>query len=61
LLGEIHYQQATSCYGWTAELYLMLSIGVTILGVDFRVALVVIATLVVTERPLAAGAKDLVW
>ncbi|CAJ1337107.1 unnamed protein product, partial [Effrenium voratum] len=61
LLGEIHYQQATSCYGWTAELYLMLSIGVTILGVDFRVALVVIATLVVTERPLAAGAKELVW
>lgn len=28
---------------------------------DFRVALVVIATLVVTERPLSAGAKDLVW
>lgn len=28
---------------------------------DFRVALVVITTLVVTERPLSAGAKDLVW
>ncbi|CAJ1416752.1 unnamed protein product [Effrenium voratum] len=39
----------------------MLSIGVGILGMDFRVSLVVIATLVVTERPLATGSKDLVW
>lgn len=29
-------------------------------GMDFRVSLVVIATLVVTERPLAAGNRDLV-
>ena len=28
---------------------------------DFRISLVIIATLVVTERPLAAGDKDLVW
>ncbi|CAE7300947.1 unnamed protein product [Symbiodinium natans] len=61
LLGDIHYQPATKCFGWTAELYLMLSIGFGLFGMDFRVALVVIATLVVTERPLAAGAKDLVW
>ena len=30
-------------------------------GMDFRISLVIIATLVVTERPLAAGDKDLVW
>jgi len=61
LLGDIHYQPATKCFGWTAELYLMLSIGFSVFGMDFRVAVVVIATLVVTERPLAAGSKDLVW
>jgi len=61
LLGDIHYQPSTKCFGWTAEIYLMLSIGVGLWGMDFRVALVVIATLVVTERPLSAGAKDLVW
>lgn len=61
LLGDIHYQPSTKCYGWTAEIYLMVSIGVGLWGMDFRVALVVIATLVVTERPLSAGAKDLVW
>eukprot|EP00434_Breviolum_minutum_P003049 symbB.v1.2.002681.t1/scaffold120.1/size317809/14 len=61
LLGDIHYQPSTRCFGWTAEIYLMLSIGVGLWGMDFRVALVVIATLVVTERPLSAGAKDLVW
>ena len=28
LLGDIHYQPTTHCYGWTAEMYLMFSIGV---------------------------------
>lgn len=61
LLGDIHYTPSTKCFGWTAELYLMLSIGIGLFGMDFRVSLVVIATLVVTERPLAAGNRDLVW
>ena len=37
LLGDIHYQPSTRCFGWTAEIYLMLSIGVGSQRVQSRV------------------------